>query len=200
VPSQSPTRLRIGLIWAVLAICVLVPTWFAALSPLLAWRDPIYIFAGFAGIIAMSLLLVQPLLAGRYLPGLNTRQSRRLHRLLGVGLVLLVAIHVVGLWITSPLDVVDALLFVSPTPFSVWGVIGMWAIFASALAVLLRPRLRLAPVTWRRVHTGFAVVIVTSTAIHAIQIVGTMEPVSKGVLSGLIVGVTVWVVLGRTKR
>ena len=29
-----------------------------------------------------------------------------------------VVIHVAGLWITSPPDMIDALLFTSPTPFS----------------------------------------------------------------------------------
>lgn len=42
-------------------------------------------------------------------------------------------LHVVGLWVTSPPDVIDALLFWSPTPFSFCGVVAMWAVFASAL-------------------------------------------------------------------
>jgi hypothetical protein len=112
---------------------------------------------------------------------------------------MLVALHVIGLWITSPPDVVDALLFVSPTPFSVWGVIGMWAILVSAVLVLLRRRLRHSLATWRRVHTGFAIVIVTSSIIHAMQIVGTMEKVSKGLLSFLILTATVIVVIERLK-
>tara|TARA_R110002073_G_scaffold66575_9_gene166201 strand:+ start:739 stop:1314 length:576 start_codon:yes stop_codon:yes gene_type:complete len=187
------------LIWTAVFICVVVPVFAATLSPLLAWRGPVYIVAGFAGIIAMTLLLIQPLLAGGILPGLNIMQSRKIHRVLGGALVTLVLIHVVGLWVTSPPDVVDALLFSSPTPFSVWGVIGMWTIFISALAVLSRRRLRLAPMTWRRVHMGFAVVIVTSTAVHALQIVGTMEPVSKGLLSFLIMVVTATVIVGRSR-
>ncbi|WP_377507630.1 ferric reductase-like transmembrane domain-containing protein [Octadecabacter sp. R77987] len=175
------------------------PAGLAATSPLLAWRDPIYVLAGFAGIIAMALMLAQPLLAGGYLPGLNLLQSRRTHRMLGVALVLLVALHVVGLWITSPPDVIDALTFTSPTPFSVWGVIGMWAIFVSALTVVLRRRLRLAPPTWPRVHKAFAVLIVTSTALHALQIIGAMEPISKALLSGLIFAVTIGVILRRPR-
>lgn len=178
---------------------MIVPVGFAVWSPLLAWRDPVYIVAGFAGVFAMTLLLVQPLLARGYLPGFNLIESRRIHRMLGAVLVVLVAIHVVGLWITSPPDVIDALTFTSPTSFSVWGVIGMWTIFVSALAVLLRRRLRLAPIAWRRVHKAFAVVIVTSTALHALQIIGTMEPVSKGVLGVLIVVVTVGVIVRRSR-
>jgi hypothetical protein len=40
-----------------------VPLTFAATSEYLACRDPIYIAAGFAGVVALCLALVQPLLA-----------------------------------------------------------------------------------------------------------------------------------------
>ena len=64
---------RVTLIWAALAAAVCVPIAAAAASPLLAWRGPVYILAGFAGIIALGLMLVQPLLIGGYLPGLSAR-------------------------------------------------------------------------------------------------------------------------------
>ena len=101
-------------------------------QPLLAWREPIYITAGFAGVISMCLLLIQPLLADRLLPGLTPVAGRHWHRWCGLALVAAILIHVGGLWITSPPDVIDALLFVSPTPFSAWGVIAMWAAFGAA--------------------------------------------------------------------
>ncbi|MEO0831377.1 MAG: ferric reductase, partial [Pseudomonadota bacterium] len=44
-------------IWAALALAVLIPAVAAAMSPLLAWRDPVYIASGFAGILALALLL-----------------------------------------------------------------------------------------------------------------------------------------------
>ena len=50
------------LIWALLAAAVFVPIAAAAASPLLEWRGPVYILAGFAGIIALGFMLVQPLL------------------------------------------------------------------------------------------------------------------------------------------
>jgi hypothetical protein len=118
---------RAVLIWARLAVALVAPVAIAATSPLLAWRQPVYIAAGFAGVVAMGLLLLQPLLAGGYLPGLGTRVGRLAHRRVGVALVAAVVLHVAGLWITSPPDVVDALLFRSPTPFSAWGVVAMWA-------------------------------------------------------------------------
>ena len=84
-----------------------------------------------------------------------------------------------------PPDVVDALPFTSPTPFSVWGVIAMWAIFAAALLAGLRRRLRLPPRAWRQGHTALAAVIVLGTVVHAMLIEGTMETVSKAALGVL---------------
>ena len=57
------------LIWVALALAIGVPIALAAGSEQLAWRGPLYILAGFAGIIALGLVLVQPLLIGGYLPG-----------------------------------------------------------------------------------------------------------------------------------
>ena len=163
----------------------------AAASPLLAWRDAVYIVAGFAGIIALCLVLVQPLLVGGYLPGLQAYRGRRAHRWIGAALAVAVVIHVVGLWITSPPDMVDALLFASPTPFSVWGVVAMWAIFAVALLAAFRRRFRLRPRTWRIAHMGLALVIVVGGVIHGMLIEGAMETVSKAALCALVLVVTV---------
>ncbi|MEM8812532.1 MAG: ferric reductase-like transmembrane domain-containing protein [Pseudomonadota bacterium] len=188
---------RARLIWVALAIAIVVPIGFAAASPLLAWRQPVYIVAGFAGIIGLALMLVQPVLMGGFLPGLSAYQARRVHRFVGVGLVLSVVIHVAGLWVTSPPDVIDALLFVSPTPFSAWGVIAMWAVFGVGILVVFRQRLRLRPRIWRIAHTSLAVVIVSGTVIHALLIEGTMETVSKAALCALVVLITVKVFVER---
>ena len=182
--------IRVTLIWVALAAAVVVPIAVAAASPLLAWRHPVYIAAGFAGIFALGLLLVQPVLIGGYLPGLSAHRGRRAHRWIGGALVVAVAVHVGGLWITSPPDVIDALLLASPTPFSVWGVIAMWAIFAVALLAALRRRLRLRPRTWRLSHTLLAVVIVVGSVVHGVLIEGTMETVSKAALCALVLAAT----------
>lgn len=186
--------MRKAVVWGLLISALGVPIALAANSPLLAWRDPIYIAAGFAGIIAMGLVLVQPLLAAGVVPNISPKQSRRLHGFTGGLLVFGVIGHVVGLWITSPPDVLDALMFASPTPFSVWGVIAMWAVFVSALLAMLRQKLGLR--LWRLMHSGLVCVIVIGTCVHAVQIEGTMEPISKGVLSVLILAATFWA-LGR---
>jgi predicted ferric reductase len=176
------------LIWVVLAGAIGVPIAAAAMSPQLAWRDPVYIAAGFAGIIALSLMLVQPLLIGGYLPGLSALRLRRAHRWIGGALLMAVVIHVGGLLIASPPDAIDALLLRSPTPFSVWGVIAMWGIFAVAALAALRRRLGLR--TWRIAHLSLATIIVAGTVIHGMLIEGAMETVSKAILCALVLAAT----------
>ncbi|MEM7709923.1 MAG: ferric reductase-like transmembrane domain-containing protein, partial [Pseudomonadota bacterium] len=162
----------------------------AAASPLQAFRDAPYIVASLSGIAALAVLFLQPLLAAGYLPGLTPPLERRLHRWLGTSLVVAVALHVGGLYLTSPPDALDALLLVSPTPFSVYGVTAMWAIVLTALLVILRRRLPLAPGTWRIVHNALAVVVVVGTVVHALMIEGTMGAVSKWTLCLAALGTT----------
>lgn len=182
---------RVALIWTTLAIAIGVPIAAAAASPQLEWRGPVYILAGFAGIIALGLMLVQPLLIAGYLPELAAYRGRRAHRWIGGALVVAIVIHVGGLWITSPPDMIDALTFTSPTPFSPFGVIAMWAIFAVALLASLRRRLGLRPRTWRIAHTLLAIVIVACSVLHAVLIEGTMETVSKVALCALVLAAAV---------
>lgn len=163
------------------------------MSPLLAWRDPIYIAGCFAGVAALAFLLLQPLLARGYLPGLRFRLGRNVHAWVGGALVAAVAAHVAALWLTSPPDVIDALLFRSPAPFSVWGVIAMWAVFATALLATLRRWQRLR--AWRLYHVLLAVVIVVATVVHVMLIEGTMGTVSKAALCALILAATAKAVL-----
>lgn len=178
--------MRSNVIWVAVLTAVAIPVAAAAFSPQLQWRHPIYIAAGFAGIIGFALLLIQPLLIGGYLPGLSPVGRRRAHRWIGGTLVAAVVVHVGALWLTSAPDVIDALLFRSPTPFSAWGVIAMWATFAAALLAALRRRLRLRPRTWRNSHALLVGIVVLCTIIHAILIEGTMEIISKAVLCLLV--------------
>ena len=177
------------LIWAALAVAIGVPLAAAAFSPQLEWRDAIYIVAGFAGIVGLGLLLLQPLLAGGYLPGTSAYRARRAHRWIGGMLVAAVLVHVVGLWITSPPDMIDALTFTSPTLFSPFGVIAMWAIFAVAVLAAFRRRLGLR--TWRIVHMSLASVIVVGSVVHGVLIEGTMETMSKVALCVLVLAAAI---------
>ena len=199
-------RLRHALIWAGFVAAAGVPLFFAATSPLLAWRQPVYIAAGVAGVLGMSVLLAQPLLVAGALPGLPAMKGRRAHRWVGGLLVSLIIVHVVGLWITSPPDMIDALTFTSPTPFSPWGVVAMWAIFGAAGLAILRGRMRL-PV-WRIAHTGLVAIVVVSSVVHAMLIEGTMEIWSKAILGALVLVVTfltvirlrAWILLTKTRK
>ena len=182
------------LIWAVVAAAIGVPIAAAMASPLLAWRGPVYILAGLAGIVGLGALLFQPLLIRGDLPGLSGGTARRVHRWVGGALVVALVIHVAGLWITSPPDMIDALLFASPTPFSPWGVIAMWAIFATALLAVFRRRLGLRLRTWRISHMLLAIVIVVGSVVHSMLIEGTMETMSKAALCALVVAATIRVV------
>lgn len=187
-----------SLIWAALALAVGVPIALAAESEQLAWRGPVYILAGFAGIVALGLVLVQPLLIGGYLSGLSAYRGRRAHHWIGGTLAAAVVIHVAGLWITSPPDMIDALTFASPTPFSPFGVIAMWAIFAVALLAALRRRLRLR--TWRIVHIPLAIVIVACSVVHCLLIEGTMETISKATLCAAVLAATIKVMADLWRR
>jgi len=187
-----------ALIWAALIAAIGVPIALAAASPLIAWRDAIYIVAGFAGIFALWLLLVQPLLIGGYLPGLSAYRARRVHHWVGGALVAALVAHVAGLWITSPPDMIDALLFRSPTPFSPFGVVALWAIAAVALLAFVRRRLGLR--TWRIAHLSLAAVIVIGGVAHAMLIEGTMETMSKVALCALVIVAATKVMADRLGR
>ena len=180
------TAVRVGLIWATLVAAICVPVALAMTSDLLKWRGTVYILAGLAGIVGLGLLLVQPLLIAGYVPGLSAYRARRAHHWIGGALVLAVVVHVGGLWITSPPDMIDALTFASPTPFSPFGVIAMWAIFVVALLAAFRRPLGLT--RWRILHVALAAVIVFGTVAHAMLIEGTMETVSKASLCVLVFG------------
>jgi len=189
---------RVALVWAALAAAVCVPIAAAATSPLLEWRGPVYILAGFAGIIALGLVLIQPLLIAGYLPGLWGYRGRRAHHWIGGALAVAVLIHVAGLWFTSPPDMIDALLFTSPTPFSPFGVIAMWAIFAVALLAAFRRRLGLP--TWRIARMVLAAVIVVGSVVHGMLIEGAMEIVSKAALCALVLGAAIKVMVDLVRR
>lgn len=116
-----------------------------------------------------------------------------MHRWIGSVLVAAVVAHIAGLWVTSPPDVIDVLLFRSPTPFSLWGAIAMWAVFATALLAVLRSHLRLH--MWRLGHITLVTMAIVGSVVHAIQIEGTMGMVSKAALCAMVLLATVKVVV-----
>ena len=173
---------RPWIVWGCLVLIGTVAIVASVMSPLWAWRQPVYIIASIAGVFALVLLLFQPLLMLRKMPGLRISQGRKFHRWVGISLVSCIVIHVLGLWITSPPDVIDALLFRSPTQFTPWGVVAMWAVFLSAGVVAVRRRLTSNLITWQRLHRSLGFIIVLGSVVHAFLIEGTMETWSKALL------------------
>lgn len=173
-----------------LGVLCVAPIVIAATSPLLAARSVSYILGGLAGVVALSLLLIQPILAAGYLPGPPAATLRRWHHWGGAAMVVAVAIHVGGLLVASPPDALDALLLVSPTPFSVYGVLAMWAVVLTVVLVGLRATLRIRRGTWAILHNALALVIVFGTVLHALMIDGTMGRGSKIILCTAVIVVT----------
>lgn len=183
-------RLVALLVWGALACLCAIPLGIAASSPYLASRNLAYIVAGFAGIACLGLFLVQPLLAAGYLPGLPLADARKWHRRIGTAIVVGIVLHVGGLYVTSPPDTIDALTLASPTPFSIFGVAAMWGAFVTAALVLCRRKLRMRYPVWHIIHNALALFVVVSTVIHAVQIDGTMGPLSKSVLCAAVLVAT----------
>lgn len=177
-------------VWGCLGLIATVAIFASLMSPLLAWRQPVYIVASVAGVLSLVILLFQPVLMLRQLPGVRISQGRKIHRWVGIGLVSCILIHVLGLWMTSPPDVIDALLFRSPTAFTPWGVVAMWAVFLSAAVVVVRRRISSKVITWQRLHRSLGFIIVIGSVVHAFLIDGTMEIWSKSILCLAVIGAT----------
>ena len=185
-------KFRGAMAWGAAALIIGAALAAAASSPLLAWRDPIYIAAGFSGVVGLALMLVQPLLAGAHgTMGLRQSTARAMHRVVGTLLVGAVVLHIAGLWVTSPPDVIDVLLFRSPTPFAIWGALAMWSVAGAALLALFRRRLHWRPRNWRIAHVTCTGAAVLGTVLHTLLIEGTMEPLSKVVLCLAVTAVSV---------
>lgn len=162
-----------------MAAVSVTPVLAAIASPLQKGREALWIVGGMAGVVALSLLFVQPLLMAASPPLLTLRQGIDWHRWGGIAIVAAVALHVGALYAYSPDDVTDALLLVAPTPFSLYGVIGLWCLVLTAVLAATRRRLRLPVRLWRILHSGLAVAMVGASVVHAIQIEGAMEELSK---------------------
>lgn len=181
--------------WALLFFVVVGPVIVAASSPLQNSREIIYVVGGLAGVVALSLLLVQPLLAIGYLKGVNPIKQRRWHKASGTLLIMSVGLHIGALYMTSPDDMTDALLLRSATPFSVYGVIALWAVVLIGVLVAFRRRLKISVDRWRSVHVVITAIVVITSIVHALWVLGTMGTVSKWVLCVTILIATGYAVL-----
>ena len=180
--------------WIFASAIAVVPLGVAAASPLQASRDLMWIVGGMAGVAGLSLLFFQPVLITGLSP---SSQARRWHRWIGLAVLLLVLLHVLGLYLTSPEDITDALLLVSPTPFAVYGVMGLISVLLTACLAAFRKRLSRR--TWQIAHMFLAAIIVVGSIVHALLIEGVMGDTSKLILCVFLALATIGALL-RTAR
>ncbi len=141
-----------------------------------------------AFIVGLGLLLLQPLLISGALG--KGPVAGRAHAWVGTVLVVAIILHVVGLCITSPPDVIDLLLSRSHTPFRIWGAVAMWSAFGPTICAAVRRQFRLR--AFRAGHMLLAMLTIIGTVLHALMIEGAMEQLSKAILCMLVLTATVW--------
>jgi predicted ferric reductase len=176
--SAADGRLRLAA-WLGVAVVAAVPVLLAAASPLQRGREALWVIGGMAGVVAFSLLFVQPLLMATSPWLAAPAAGLRWHRRVGLAIMAMVVLHVGALYAYSPEDVTDALLLVAPTPFSLYGVIGLSCLALTAALAATRRLLPFGARAWRLLHSLLAVVIVGAGAVHALMIEGAMEERSK---------------------
>jgi hypothetical protein len=176
-------RLQLSFGSVVLATLVMLPTLLAALSSLQVGRAPLWVLGTLAGILALSLLVVQVLLPTGWLNALVDKQNLRWHRILGVTITGLVITHIIGLYLYSPDDIGDALILAAPT-YSRLGVLSAWCLLLSVMLAFARHKLHLADSDWQTLHSAFAVAIVGTAIAHAMLLQGTLDGFAEGLLCG----------------
>lgn len=119
-----------------------------------------------AGALAVSALVLQPLLAGRGRIGL--------HRLVGAIALGLVIAHVVGLFIVAPDDALFAMSPDGPTRARM-ALIATIALVCVVLLGVLRERLPMSAVTWRILHAFLATLVIGLGFGHAILTDGALD-------------------------
>jgi predicted ferric reductase len=169
----------------VFALLLLLPTVLAATSPLQTGRDTIWIVGTLAGVLAMSLLVMQVLLPSGWLNFLVNDHKITWHRVLGISITVLVLAHVVGLYLYSPDDIGDALILAAPT-YSRLGVLSAGCLLLSLVLALARQKLPLIYTDWQILHSALAVAVVGTAIAHVAMLQGTLDGFAEGLLCGSI--------------
>ncbi|MBE9138248.1 ferric reductase-like transmembrane domain-containing protein [Nodosilinea sp. LEGE 07088] len=172
---------RLGQI--VLSTLVLLPTLLAASSPLQVGRAPLWVLGTLAGVLSLSLLVVQVLLPTKWLNMFVGQQNLGWHRILGISVTGLVIAHIVGLYLYSPDDIGDALILAAPT-YSRLGVLSFWCLLLSMILAFARHKLQLVYSDWQILHSVLAVAIVGTAVAHAMLLQGTLDGFAEGLLCG----------------
>ncbi len=147
-----------------------------------------------AGALAVSALVLQPLLAGR--------GRLAVHQVLGVVALALVLAHVGALMILAPDDALFAMSPDGPTRARM-ALIATIALVAVVLLGLLRRRLPLRGATWRILHAFLATLVIVLGFGHAILTDGALDGAGTAVLLGLgalALGAVAAAYVARTRR
>jgi predicted ferric reductase len=148
------------------------------------------VFGALAGVVALSLLILQVLLPTPWLGRLFAGRDLSVHRLLGLAVAAVVLAHVVGLYLSSPDDIRDALVLAAPT-YSRLGVLAAWCVVLSVALALARRRLGLTYSDWQILHAALAVAIVGNAVAHTVMIRGTLDgPVELLLCAAAVVAVS----------
>jgi predicted ferric reductase len=165
----------------------------ALAGPHLAGAPVLLVVSTLAACLAVAALAVQPWL---------TRRRVGAHVRVGGIVGVLVALHVVALFVEDPDDALFSMSPDGPTR-------ARMALFATVLLVvvtllgLLRRRLRWSPATWRFLHGSLAVLVVVLGVGHAVLIQGALDgwgTVVLLVLGGLGAVGAVWRLIAVLRR
>lgn len=76
----------------------------------------------------------------------------------------------------------------------------MWAVFLMGLMAAFRKRLRMPLRLWQRTHLVLAIVTVIGSVVHAYLIEGTMETLTKIIISLSVLAATAKVIADRVQQ
>lgn len=147
-----------------------------------------------AGALAVSALVLQPLLAagGRI----------RAHRLLGAVALALVLAHVAGLFVLAPDDALFAMSPDGPTRARM-ALIATIALVAAVALGVLRRRLPITGASWRILHAFLAVLVIALGFGHAVLTDGALDGIGTPLLLALgtiALGAVAAAYVARTRR
>ena len=182
---RGRARLGLALVAAVAAV-VAVPLALALTDAHLAPGPPALVVSTAAGALAASALALQPLLAARArgsAAGLARRRLRR-HQVLGLTALVLVLVHVGGLFAVEVDDTLFAFSPDGPTRARM-AVIATLALAGVVALGLARGRVGLADGTWRALHAYLAVLAIALGIGHALLTDGALDGLGTPVLVGL---------------
>ena len=184
-PRRAPAWRRRGLLAGLAAVGVL-PLALALTDAHLAPGPPALVISTAAGALAVSALVLQPLLVARMRPSAGVLAGRqvRWHRLLGAGVLALVLLHVGALFV---LEVDDTLFAMSPDgpTRARMALIATIALFGVVALGVMRGRLPLADSSWRILHAYLAVLVIVLGVGHAVLTDGALDGAGTPLLVGL---------------